>query len=92
MEVNLALTTQEMSKLRRIITLAEKLIEKGGERANGVRNGKHGLKAEKRIRRTGQKLVQFRKMLKAERKNGIPVAQMARRHGVSTAYVYMLPQ
>ena len=88
----MALTTQEMSKLRRIITLAEKLIEKGGERANGTRNGKHGLKAGARIRRTGQKLVQFRKMLKAERKNGIPVAQLARRHGVSTAYVYMLPQ
>ncbi len=87
----MALTTQEMSKLRRIITLAEKLIEKGGGRANGARNGKHGLKAGKRIRRTGQGLVEFRKMLKAERKNGIPVAEMARRHGVSTAYIYMLP-
>ena len=77
MEANLALTTQEISKLRRIITLAEKLIEKGGGRANGARNGKQ-LKAGKRIRRTGQGLMEFRKMLKAERKNGIPVAEMAR--------------
>ena len=91
MEVSLALTKQEMSKLRRIITLAEKLIEKGAERANGARNGKHGLKAGKRIRRTGQELVQFRKLLKAERKKGVPVGEMARRHGVSTAYIYMLP-
>jgi hypothetical protein len=45
----------------------------------------------KRIRRTGQELKQFRKMLKAERRKGVSVAQLARKHGVSSAYIYMLP-
>jgi len=39
---------------------------------------------------TGRELAQFRKMLKAERKKGIPVAEMARKHGISTAYIYLL--
>jgi hypothetical protein len=30
-------------------------------------------------------------MLKAERKKGIPVAELARKHRVSTAYIYTLP-
>ena len=67
----------------------EKLIEKGAERSKG-RNQKQRTIA-KRIRRTGQELVQFRKKLKAERRKGIPVSEMARSHGVSTAYIYMLP-
>jgi hypothetical protein len=45
----------------------------------------------KRVRRTGKELIQFGKMLKAERKKGVSVAELARKHGVSTAYVYSLP-
>jgi hypothetical protein len=52
----------------------------GKKRANG-----------KRTRRTGKELVQFRKMLKAERKRGVSVAALARKHGISPAYIYLLP-
>jgi len=44
----------------------------------------------KRIRRTGRALIVFRKMLKAERKKGLPVAELARKHGISSAYVYQI--
>jgi hypothetical protein len=30
-------------------------------------------------------------MLKAQRSKGVPVADLARRHGISSAYIYMLP-
>ena len=87
----MALTTQEISKLNRIIKLAEKLIDNG---SNGLAKGRNGkpqrAKSSSRIRRTGRELVQFRKMLKAERKKGIPVAEMARKHGISTTYIYLL--
>jgi hypothetical protein len=87
----LALTIQDISKLNRIIKLAEKLIETG---SNGLAKGRNGKpqrgKRSMRKRRTGRELVQFRKMLKAERKTGIPVAEMARKHGISTAYIYLL--
>ena len=81
---------QELVKLRRIISLAEKLIATNpkptrGRPAQLKRNG-----AATRVRRTGKELMQFRKMLKAERKKGVSVLDLARKHGISTAYIYML--
>ncbi|MEY3552734.1 MAG: hypothetical protein RL735_1082, partial [Pseudomonadota bacterium] len=32
----------------------------------------------------------FRKMLLSERKRGTPVAELARKHGITTAYIYQL--
>ena len=80
----MSLTKQEIGKLRRIVSLAEKLLTNGSSRKTTTP------KSGKRIRRSGQELVRFRKMLKAERKRGIPVAELARKHGVSTVYVYTL--
>ena len=88
----MSFTVQDLSKLNRIIKLAEKLIENGSKRSANGRNGNaQRVNGSTRIRRTGRELAQFRKMLKAERKKGIPVAEMARKHGISTAYIYMLP-
>ena len=84
----MALTAQEIWKIRNIIALAEKLLAKDARRASGRANGKD---TTKRIRRTGKGLAKFRKMLKTERRKGTPVAVLARKHGVSTAYIYMLP-
>ena len=44
----------------------------------------------KRTRRTGAELIAFREMLAAERSNGIPVAELSKKHGVSSAYIYQL--
>ncbi len=89
----MALDSRELSKLRRIVAIAEKMIavspkpKRGRPPLNATRakNGK-----AKRIRRTGPELARFRKMLKAERKKGVPVAELAKKHGVSLAYVYLL--
>jgi hypothetical protein len=89
----LALNAQDISKLRRIIELAEKLITKAPKAKRGrppSRNG-NGAENRKRVRRTGKELVQFRKMLKAERRKGVPVAELARKHRISAAYIYTLP-
>ena len=84
----MSLKTQQLAKLNRIIALANKLVV---EIKTDERAGRNGSAKARRIRRTGKELVQFRKTLKAERKKGIPVAVLARKHGVSTAYIYMLP-
>ena len=82
----LSLSTQQVSKLNRIISLAEKLIAEAKlDRKNGAAT------YPRRIRRAGKELAQFRKMLKAERRKGIPVATLAHKHGISSAYIYMLP-
>jgi hypothetical protein len=44
----------------------------------------------KRVRRSGKDLAAFRKMLIAERKKGVPVADLARKHNISSAYIYQL--
>lgn len=84
----MTLNSHDIAKLHRIITIAEKLIAKGSKQSP---NNGASKKTGKRIRRTGGELVQFRRMLKAQRKKGVPVAELARKHGISSAYIYMLP-
>ena len=43
-----------------------------------------------RRRRSKTQVAKLRKMLKAARKRGISVADLAKQHGVSTNYIYML--
>jgi len=50
----------------------------------------NGKSASTRTRRTKKEAVALKKLLKAERKAGVPVAELARKHGISTAYIYML--
>jgi hypothetical protein len=78
------LTTADAAQLKKIISIAQTLLEKGakGARAAGV--------AHTRIRRSGKDLSAFRKMLKAERKAGVPVADLAKKHGISPSYIYQL--
>jgi hypothetical protein len=88
----LALYASEITKLRRIIAHAEKLIAQSPKPKRGRPALTNGARSKsKRGRRSGKQLAQFRKMLKAERKKGIPVAELARKHRVSTAYIYTLP-
>jgi hypothetical protein len=88
------LSPREIDMLRQIISLAGALISSAHPEAG--RSGKK--KAvdegrplqEKRRRRTGKELSDFRKMLISERKRGVPVADLARKHGISAAYIYQL--
>lgn len=91
----MALHANEIAKLRRIIELAEKMIAESpkpqrGRPAlpNGMGSGRQ--RQQKRIRRSGKELVRFRKMLKAERKRGVSAAELARKHRISTTYIYTL--
>ena len=78
-------------KLRRIISIAEELIASSPKQQRGRPAGSfNGTAPAKRIRRSGKELVQFRKMLKAEQKRGVPVGELARNHGISAAYIYMI--
>ena len=85
--MKLLLSAPQLRKLNRIITLAQQLID---ENKRARMFGWNGSAKQRRIRRTGKELVEFRRMLKVERKKGIPVAELARKHGISSAYIYML--
>ncbi|MFO1033793.1 MAG: hypothetical protein U1E15_06880 [Hyphomicrobiales bacterium] len=42
-----------------------------------------------RIRRNAEDAVKLRKQIKAERAKGVPAAELAKKFGVSVAYIYM---
>jgi hypothetical protein len=91
----MSLYRKQISRLRRIIDLAENLIVENekSQRNSSARSNVAGSRKsvrQKRVRRTGKDLVQFRKMLKAQRKRGASVADLARKHHISTAYIYTL--
>ena len=87
--MNLSLSAQQLRKLDRIITLARQLVTEIKQAHRAERNGSA---KKRRIRRSGQELVQFRRVLMLQRKKGVPVAELARKHGISSAYIYMLPR
>ena len=88
----MSLSAKEIAQLRKLISIAENLIQQSPapKRGRPAKAGPETTKTGKRIRRSGKDLVAFRKMLIAERKKGTPVAELARKHGISAAYIYQL--
>jgi hypothetical protein len=86
-----SLTPREISRLRKIVALASELLAK----SETSTQPRHASKSKattttSRKRRSGKELVAFRKMLKAERKRGVAVSQLAQEHGISPAYIYQI--
>lgn len=84
----MSLSTREISQLKKIVALAQDLIDKA-EAAPAKEKAAKKISTG-RIRRSGKELAAFKKMLKAERKRGVPATKLAEQHGVSKAYIYML--
>lgn len=85
------LTASDAAQLKKIIAIAQTLLEKSGDASpKGSRSAAASKGAQGRIRRSGKDLASFRKMLKAERKAGVPVADLAKKHGISPSYIYQL--
>jgi len=88
----MSLSAKDIAQLRKLIAIAEKMIAENPAPKSGrpAKLTEKGSTPSKRLRRSGKDLVAFRKMLKAERKKGTPVADLARNHGISAAYIYQL--
>jgi hypothetical protein len=85
----MSLSPNEITKLKKLISLAQELLATAEP---ATKRAAKGTKPEvgKRTRRSGKELAAFRKMLKAERKKGVPVEELARKHGISTTYIYTM--
>lgn len=79
------MSPSQISKLRKLVKLAEQILAEV-DSAPGRRRAEKSV----RTRRSGKELLAFRKTLRTERKRGVPVAEIARKHGVTTAYIYQL--
>jgi hypothetical protein len=87
----MATYSQQMKRIERIISIAQRLITDTPKPRRGRQsNGTGRVRTAKRRRRSGKELKVFRQMLRTQRKKGVPVAQLARKHGISTAYIYQL--
>ena len=98
----MTLAPRQAERLLKIIELAMSILDESrtvspGSRKNEISNpnlaseGKRGRASKsKASRRSGAELVAFRNTLISERAQGIPVAEIARKHGISTAYIYQL--
>ena len=84
----MSLSGRELSQLKKIVALAQDLIDKAEAAPTKEKAAKKV--STDRIRRTGKELVAFRKMLKAERKRGVSAPDLAKEHGISKAYIYQL--
>ena len=81
----MAKTASYVKKLRKIAASLEEL-------ATAIESlpAKDGKSVGTRKRRSKKEVAALKKVLKAERKAGVPVPELAAKHGVSTAYIYML--
>jgi DNA invertase Pin-like site-specific DNA recombinase len=86
----MSLTNKEMTELKKIVARAKELIVKaqGNEKATAKTFARRTITSARR--RTGKELEAFRRMLKAERKAGVPVAQIAKKNGITPAYIYQM--
>jgi hypothetical protein len=89
----MARTIDFAKKLRKIAASLEELaaaieaIPAAGKKSFPAGNGKS---VSTRTRRSKKEAIALKKLLKAERKAGVPVAELAKKHSISTAYIYML--
>ena len=89
----MARTIDFAKKLQKIAASLEELaaaieaMPAAGKKSFPAGNGKS---VSTRTRRSKKETIALKKLLKAERKAGVPVAELAKKHGISTAYIYML--
>lgn len=83
----MSLTAKEVAELTKIVARAKELIAKAeGQSVKSTARRSTSV----RVRRSGKDLVTFRRMLKSERKAGVPVAELAKKHGVTPSYIYQI--
>lgn len=86
----MSLTAKEVTELKKIVARAKELIAKASSKDEPKSRSNARRDVSVRGRRSGKELEAFRKMLKAERKAGVPVAQIAKKHGITPAYIYQM--
>lgn len=83
------LSKRDVAQLRKLVAACEAILARA-DAAGAKSVAPRKSEKPKRIRRSGKELIAFRRMLKAERKRGVSGTELARKHGVSTTYIYTL--
>ncbi|PWB84653.1 MAG: hypothetical protein C3F11_00150 [Methylocystaceae bacterium] len=88
----MALSKHQVSQLQKIVETVQAILaeEKRNPQGRKPKAASRLSAGEPHSRRSGKELLAFRKALRAERKSGVPVAEIAKRHKVSKSYIYQL--
>lgn len=88
----MALSSREIAELRKIISIAQKLLAKATAEPKSRRTiiARPTTNSPQSSRRRGRDLAAFRKAIVAERKRGVPVVEIARKHGITPSYIYQM--
>ncbi|MFN4142114.1 hypothetical protein [Aestuariivirga sp.] len=81
----MALSKRQISNLKKIIATAQKIL--ATEQSEDTRGAGDGVIRRRRSRVEASKM---RAEILTQREKGVPATQLARKYGVSTAYVYMI--
>ena len=81
------LSKRQANRLQSIIDAAKQILAEAGKAQPNSARSKNGGPT---TRRRGADLVAFKKMIKAERKKGASVADLAQKHSVTPSYIYQL--
>ncbi len=79
------LSKRQITQLTKIISTAQQFLTEARASKGPMRMG-----GSPATRRRGKELTAFKKTIKAERKAGMPVAEIARKFGVTPSYIYQL--
>ena len=80
------LTKKQISQLIKILETTQQILADASREVPSAEGREPGV----RTRRTGKDLVAFKKAVKAERKAGASVADLAQKYGVTPSYLYQL--
>ena len=81
------LSKKQISQLIKILETTQQILADANRAPSSPpASGQEGT----RTRRTGKDLVAFKKTIKAERKAGASVAELAQKYGVTPSYLYQL--
>jgi hypothetical protein len=90
----MARTVNIANKLRKIAASLEELASavdaQSADKPKKSFPAGNGKSSSKRMRRSKKEAAALKRLVKAERKAGVPVAELAKKHGISPAYIYML--
>jgi len=92
----LILTKRQKTQLAKIVLQVEKLLkqsevaEKRQQKKAKVSKLAAGQGRRRRVKRSRAEAAEMRKAILVARKKGAKVADLARKYGVSTAYIYMI--
>jgi hypothetical protein len=83
------LSKKQINQLIRIIETTQQILAEANRQPDPARVGARP-SGRSKPRRSGKELAAFKKTIVAERKRGVPVAELAEKHGVTPSYIYQL--